>query len=412
MTTMTKTIETEKTEATVTIKEKQGDLMEHLAERALDRALEELDEIDEQEGVGVLGSEPTTRGRSTVDAAKLVTFKPLGANRVGCIVWWSAADIAADPVKLHRALLDAQHHAECPKCGSGAGHRCVDEVGAETDVPCSERSPDLASLVGDPVGPGTAMRRAVSRSQGGLGGKLRWYDCGVDDAGKLHIALAEQRPGLKPGDVLAAARWSLAVDVETGALDLPPTVVLLGDERRALRSLLERFKKERAFLTAQDVGDALVKLFLERLGGIRVKRGGAIYFVPAPGDGALDHVQSAFSVAGVGLHRLEVDKESGAQLAGSASESLEDEAASLLAKVNDAVKRLEVSKDDESGKGGPQIKTMLARLDDVDRLRKQARGYRAMLGALTDHVEKALSEAEKASRGVLDYLTGGIVAGQ
>lgn len=388
----------------------QPNLMTALAQTALDEALAALaDDAPTAQGPTTIGLAPAARGSTTAQRArKLVALAALDPARVGCIVWWSASEIQADPLVLRRAFLAAQRAADCPGCGSGAGRACVDATGAEHDEVCAARGVRLDDLVRDPVGHGTAMRRALARTQSSLADGLRWHDCG-EDANGLHVALGEQRAGLTPGDVLASARWSLALDTGTGALSLPPVAALLDDERRALRALLDRYVKERAFLTAQDVGHLLVTLLLDRLGGVRVKSGGAVYFVPAPGDATVDRIAAACEVAGVHLRRVEVGAGAAPQLADSASESLEDEALGIVEAARGAVERLRASKAAEDGKGRPQIKSTLARLDEVDALRKRAKGYANLLGALTDNVEQALREAEAATREVLSDLTGGIV---
>lgn len=363
-------------------------------------------------------------------AQKFVTPAPLKEGRVGCIVFWSARNIFVDDKAIRAALRKAEVSDLCPTCGAVPGSKCVmagapaedgTTVEIESETPCAARSPALADLVREPVGPTSAMRRALARCQSGLEDGLRWYDCGVASEGgdgvtggrdRFTVALAQQTDGEDAGAVLAKARWVVRVDAETGALTLPdhPETLPL-EERAALRSLLERYRKERAYLTAADISHALVELFLSRLGGFRVKAGGAVYFVPAPEDTVTDSIRWAFHQAGVYLKRMEVTTEAGAQLADAASESLEEEAQGLLEAAQEANKALlaAMAAPDGKAKGKPQFKSVLAKLDALDGIKRRAELYGRTLGALTANVDAAAREAEAAIRSCLSHLTGGIL---
>lgn len=400
------------------------------------------DEIEAE--IARLDSEDAAKQRAVAEAEEartqrlghrranaLVRPAPLKEGRVGCIVLWSARDIFVNDEVLRDELRRAEVARDCPTCEALAGFRCVradpDRPGdvIEADEPCAARSPALADLVREPVGPHTAMRRALARCQSGLDDGLRWYDCGclstgtgVDERSQLRVALATQtdEQGWErdadtnmAANVLATARWFVGVD-DDGAVHLPDDKLLgkLGD-RAALRSLLQRYRKEREYLTAPDVGQALVALFLSRLGGFRVKAGGAVYFVPAPADEVTDAIVEPFHKAGVYLRRIEVTTAAAAQFAESASESLEEEALHLLEDCRSAHAAVLAVMADPDKKGKPKLKATLDKLRKVDDIRRRATIYAQTLGAMTAEVERAAKEAESAISSVLSELTGGML---
>lgn len=366
---------------------------------------------------------PTREERIEAQRRMRAGLAPLAEPRVGCTVWWSAAEISVDPLVFRRALANVERQTACETCGAQPGKDCVAVEGIDEEWDGTSktitthvheaRCMPLVPLVRSPVGIVTAMRRAIARSQGALPDGLRWFDREDEDSGTLTIVLGSEVQGkdIVPGDALANARWSILVDVASGAVSTPSSEVLDQDERNALTALLLRYEKEREFLTAADINTILVKILLQHthLNGIRAKLGGSVYFVPAPKDEMIDRLADAFELAGVSLRRTEIVPGSAAQLGEEATASLEEDALKILTDAREAVARMNAALAGEKGKGKPKFESTLKRLDEVDALRKRAKAYSKMLGAITTNVEIALKEAEDASSSVLSALSGGIV---
>lgn len=291
----------------------------------------------------------------------------LPAERVGCVVWWSASDVRVDPVDL--ALVVEQH---CPEHG------------------------DLVKRPQEPYG---AMRRAMRRRQGAaMAAGWRWEEVAVGADG-LRVALAQSERDAAAGEYRASTRLTLLVEPSG-------TVVRSRDpqgqeEAGAVAALLDRYGVERGCLTQQDVRALLVEALLVRGRGVRIKDHGAVYFLPAPHDEAIDRLAPAVALAGVTLLRFPVQSGDGfsvAQLTGAARAGLAEEAAALRDEVQERLRLV-----DEEGKGA-RFEALSRRLEEVEALRAKARLYRELLSVTTAEVDAALVDAEAAVRTTMRAL--------
>jgi hypothetical protein len=279
----------------------------------------------------------------------------LPADRVGCIVWWSASVIQVNPDEL-RAALPAE----------------------------------IGKLVRQPVEVRSAMRRAMRRRQGAaMADGWRWEEVS-DDAAGLRVALAQSERDAAAQEFRARTRFTVLVEdngaVSTSRMPYP------GDETAAFAALVQRWQVERGFLTAEDVRDLLVRLLLKDGNGTRQKAGGAVYFVPAPSDEIVDRVSDAFALAGVRLIRFPVDASGGAQLRDGAQDGIHEE---IDAVAQEARERLRSVVEDSKT---ARFDTLAARLAQVEALRSKARLYEHILGCEMDAARAALTDTEAVVR--------------
>ena len=291
----------------------------------------------------------------------------LPAERVGCVVWWSATDIQADPGSVRDALA-----ADCPK---------------------------HADLVREPPSFASAMRRAIRRRQAAvmLEG-CRWEEVS-DDATGLRVALAQSERAEQV--FRASTRFTVLVDHQTGdiACSRPAEP---GPEREALQALVARYRIERGQLTAMDFRVMLVAILLRRSRGVRLKDGGAVYFVPAPDDLVIDQLQSACALANIDLLRFPVLSADGyavAQLAGPVQAGVAFEVAQLRSEVEAKLHAVTVQ-----GKGA-RFESVAARLEEAEALRSKARLFEHLIGADMRAVLSAVDDAERLVRETMDALS-------
>ena len=294
----------------------------------------------------------------------------LPTDRVGCVVWWSAADVRVDPLELKNAVI--QH------C-----HEHVD-------------------LVKQPQEPFGAMRRAMRRRQGAtMAEGWRWEEV-IEDGLAMLLALAQSERDAAAGEYRASTRLTLRVLASDGSV-LRSRDPRGREEAGAVAALLDRYALERGCLTQQDVRALMVEALLRRGQGVRIKEHGAVYFLPAPHDGVIDRLALAVALAGVTLLRFPVQTADGfsvAQLTGAAKAGLAEEAAALRDEVQERLRGVE-----EDGKAA-RFEALSRRLEDVEGLRAKARLYRQLLSVTTDEVEAALKEAEAAVRETMKALAG------
>lgn len=281
----------------------------------------------------------------------------LPADRVGCVVWWSADDVRVDAGELSASM--AQH---CP---------------AHVD------------LVRTPSTPRTAMRRAMARRQGAAMEKgWRWEEIS-DDADGLLIALAQGERDKALGEYRASTRLTVRVDDNGNVSCDPPST---GEEARAISSLVDRYQTERSVLTQADVRDLLAKVLLRRSKGTRQKSGGAIYFLPFDHDEVVDQLAAPMRMAGVIMKRFPImrtDSVTVGQLVEDARESLADEVATLRAEAEQRLARL------KAGDKKPRASVLVDRLQEAQELRQKVRLYQHLLSAPVDDIESALRAVER-----------------
>jgi len=291
----------------------------------------------------------------------------LPGDRVGCVVWWSASEVKVDPLELKNAVL--QH------C-----HEHVD-------------------LVKQPQEARGAMRRAMRRRQGAaMGVGWRWEEVSDTQAG-LVVALAESERDAAASEYRASTRLTLTVDDHGGVTRSRDAHG--HQEADAIAALLARYEVERGYLTHADVRALLVGALLARGRGVRIKEHGAIYFLPAPHDEAIDRLAPAVALAGVTLLRFPVQSGDGfsvAQLTGAAQAGLAEEAAALRDEVQERLRGVT-----EDGKAA-RFEALSRRLEETEALRAKARLYRELLSITTGEVDAALVEAEAAVRATMRAL--------
>lgn len=293
-------------------------------------------------------------------ATKAPTFASntsLPADRVGCVVWWSADDV---------------------RIGAGA-------LGASMVQHC----PQHADLVRVPSTPRTAMRRAMARRQGAAMEKgWRWEEIS-DDADGLLIALAQGERDKVLGEYRASTRLTVRVTDAGGVSYDPPST---GAESRAISSLVDRYQTERTVLTQADVRDLLAKVLLRRSKGTRQKSGGAIYFLPFDHDEVVDQLTTPMRLAGVVMKRFPImrtDSATVGQLVEDARESLADEVATLRAEAEERLAKL------KAGDKKPRASVLVDRLQEAQELRQKVRLYQHLLSAPVDDIESALRAVER-----------------
>lgn len=311
--------------------------------------------------------------------------RALPAARLGSVVFWSADEISVKPWPLYDAIV------------------AVDEARPTEDRPDGIDfdfvGPAFADLVPAPSPVGQAARRALSRRQQGLPDLCRWQDVGDAD-GHTVIALTSASANAKTQDWKANARWFVRFRHSDGVVVAPDD--LDDEEAAALDSLVDRYQKERANLTAQDIGRILVTAIIGRLRGFRVKAGGGVYFVPRPLDANVDRLAGAFALAGVYLRRCPVLGDDAAQFKGDAEDSLVEDATRILEEAKAASAKLQAATEK---KGRPRAEAVYRRLKDIEEIQARATAYGALLGALRVNVDDALKEAKAASSKTLDLLS-------
>jgi len=284
----------------------------------------------------------------------------LPSERVGCVLWWSASVIKVDPAELRSAM--------------------------------SRHCPEHVGLVRKPQESAGAMRRAMRRRQGAaMGEGWRWEEVPVETG--LLVALAQSERDAVALEYRASTRFTLALD-EHGAVtrSRDPQGP---EEVAALVSLMDRYELERGFLTQQDVRDLMVKVFLGASDGVRLKSGGAVYFLPVGKDEVIDRLAPAVALAGVTLMRFPVQSEDGfsvGQLNGAASSGLAEEAADLRKEAQEKLREVV-----EDGKRA-RYEALAGSLEKVTALRAKARLYKSLLSITTGEVDAALAETEAAVR--------------
>lgn len=290
----------------------------------------------------------------------------LPVERIGCVIWWSADDVRVDPVKLKRAMVNS--------------------------------APQHADLVRLPAAPRQAMRRAMARRQGAMMGDGWRWEVISDNVEGLRIALAESHRDAANHVYEASTRLDLLV-LDSGQIVESRAASVA--ELHAINALRARYDTERDFLTQQDLRDLMTKVLLKRSHAVRLKSGGAVYFVPSSKDDVIDAIAPAVKLAGIELMRFPVSSMDGhsiGQLAGPAQTSITDEAAELR---DAAKKKLEEVK---SGSKKARAKALADKLEDVEALRAKARLYKMMMSIATDDIETALRDAESAVRETMDAI--------
>lgn len=284
-------------------------------------------------------------------------------THAGSIVWWSASAIKVDPGELRASM---QRHA-----------------------------PEHVDLVRAPVEIPQALRRAMRRRQGAaMVEGWRWEEVS-DDAAGLRVALALSERDAAAKEFRASTLFTVLVDA-AGTWTMSRTPATL-EEQQALTALQERYMLERGHLTSDDIRTILIKVLLERSNGVRVKDGGAVYFVPAPHDEVVARLVEPISLAGVALISYEVTSATGVQLRGEAKAGLHEEIARLH---RDVAARLARVTD-----GRHANATALAeKLGEVETLRAKARLFKATLGMEIDGANAALAEAEALVKQTRDLL--------
>lgn len=296
--------------------------------------------------------------------------KGLPSNRVGSVVWWSASVIEADPVRLRDAFDFA--------------------------------APEFKELVRDPVRPHSALRRAVRRTQSGLPAGLRWEEIGVDGS-NLVVALVEQNREIKDRRFEAHQRWTVTVCDKTAAFTPSISPDAMPDVDAAeLGRLADRYRKERALLTHEDVRLIVTTIILSAKHGkgARIKDGGAIYFMPAPCDDIIDRVAPALEGAGVELRRVPIlaeDATTAQQIGEPVRKGLLEEAQELAA---DAAARLSRVAAGEKVRAS----TNRERLLEIEAIRAKGALYKRLLSIGLDDVHVALDLAEKALKDAVDEM--------
>lgn len=290
----------------------------------------------------------------------------LPINRLGVIAWWSASVVEADPAEL-RDSFDLE-------------------------------APQFAEHVRQPASPHAALRRARRRSQSGTADGYEWQEVGTSGS-HLVVALVREHRDAVERSYSAAHRWLVQVCDKTGTFELlsgdgrtPLDVTSLpAEEVTELERLRSRYRKERALLTYEDLHLILAKI-LAAAKSIRVKEGGAVYFVPREHDHILDAVKPCLAIAGINVRRVPVldgDAETVAAIAEPAKASLLEEAADLRAKIETW---------SEKACSGGRIKrtTATTALSEIAELRAKADVYRRLLSLGLGDVDAALAASEQA----------------
>ncbi len=299
------------------------------------------------------------------------------SDRVGSIVWWSADAIVVNAVDLWSAL------------------RASDDDSADD-------APRFADLVKEPATPAMAITRAASRRQSVLKTDgLRWHDLGTADDGSTVVALGREDKDANAGE------WSghrvLTVSVSARGVVSRPTNVSDEDDER-IDAMLARYEVERGNLTASDLGPIMTAALMDRLGGVRVKAGGGVYFVPRGKDESLGRLASALSLAGITLMSVPAGKEQSASLATFATVSLLDDVKRITAAATAAeAKATEAFVTGETRKV-PTMGAQIARLEEIRALRDRAETLRVLLGSLDIDMATAIDAATKATRATLELL--------
>lgn len=326
---------------------------------------------------------------------KMAAGMALPDERAGVVMWWSASAIEADPAMLRAAM--AKH------------------------------APRYVDLVRAPVGPHTAMRRALRRCASGMPEGYVWREVGVDKAAaiagngatanetELVIAYAHETTDIATRSYTARDEWTMSVNDTT---DKVTTSINLGtlapdDERVTQHArVMERYRKERLFLTQEDLRALMLRIFLEDARGSRLKSTGSIYFLPAapivmrdakkapvvvngktplrPADEIVDEMAPVLEQAGLSLWRVPIlkgDATTTSQIAGAVGDTLLDEIEAMAKEARD---RVEAAK-----RGEGKLSTLQARLEAAGELRTKARLYRDLLGLGIGDAEKALAAAEE-----------------
>ena len=315
-------------------------------------------------------------------------------SRCGSLVWWSAGAIGVRPWVLHDALMD------------------VDDA-REVDDLMRPIGPSYADLVSEPSTPTAAIHRAVSRCQTACPTGTRWHVLSGLDGSDIVVALGQEGGTATSAEWSGQTRWVLRVDSVTGNVTPPARGAfnpLPFGEHAALTTLTDRYAKERHELTAADINQRiLVVVILERLGGMRVRQGGSVYFVPRDLDAEVDRLAPAFALAGVSLRRSSVMSEEAGTYAADAHDSLMEQASKVHLDAVSAAARLDAAVAGGSGKRRPAHDVTLRRLDEVRAIRNRASALALLLGVMASDVDQALAEAEAATKRVLVDLTGGFV---
>jgi hypothetical protein len=329
-----------------------------------------------------LNAQRATRAALVVEASAT-----LPDDRIGSTVWWSASDIKVDPTALLFALMDAD------------------------DIRPSPTDPTFADLVTATATPPTAINRAVGRRQGALTRDgMRWHDLGTDKSGTTVVVLGVEHADADAQDWSAGKRLVVTVD-KHGSVTRPSSLVNgsdLDDEDEAIvDTLVERYMVERGQLTAPDVGKVATSILMDRLGGVRVKCGGGVYFIPRGPDEAIDRVAAALALAGVTLLRLPTGRSSGPVFAGFARDALLEDVARVTKAATDAEAKATAAFIDGNKKTAPTWEAQQRRLDEIHALKQRAELLETLLGSLHLDVKQAVAAAEKATDATLDMLPGG-----
>jgi hypothetical protein len=325
--------------------------------------------------------------RATRKALVIEAGATLPDDRIGSLVWWSASEIKVDASTLAFALMDADDARPLP-----------------TDK-------TFADLVPSPALPATAIRRAMGRRQHTLTAEgMRWHDVGNDDAGNTIVGLGVETANAKKRDWSADLR--LVVIVANDGTVTRPTSLVSGDDlddedEQAVEQLLARYDVERGQLTAPDVGKIATSILLDRLGGVRVKTGGGVYFVPRGPDEAVDRVTAALALAGVTLLRLPAGRDSAPAFVGFARDALLEDVKRVTEAAHDAEARATAAFIDGNTKSAPTWEAQQRRLDEIHALKQRAELLETLLGSLHLDVSRAVAAAEKATDATLDMLPGG-----
>ena len=286
----------------------------------------------------------------------------LAAARVGSVIWWSCpGGIKINALKLRRALdRFAPDFADAMKL---------------------ETSPPL-----------TAIRRAVRRRQSSRATRKRatfWRET-HETTDEIRIAFVREDLGAEAYRARGTFEITICKNTGAHALSRQPGE---DDEKQALDLLLERYRMEREFLTAEDVTAGVAKILTGNLGALRVKRGGSVYFLPKDRDEEIVGIARAFSFANCGLKIRweEVADRNAEQYAEETTLSLLDACADLSKRCEE---RLTAAKKfAEGGCKRPSKPSFQARIDEAEDIETEARLLKSLLGGATDEVEAALAGA-------------------
>lgn len=330
---------------------------------------------------------PAQRSEAVRELAAAVNAPPLPEDRIGCVVWWSAHDIRVRAHVLLAALQAVDDSRPLDNDGNAVG-------------------PIFADLVPAPVGVAVAARRAISTRQRGLPDGLRWYDVGTDGNGAVVIALGEESANAAGRAWEATTKWTVVFHLD-GRVETPDLAAIGVDDAAAIRALIARYETVRANLTATDVGAILVRVFVDRLLGARVKAGGGVYFVPKDNDVVVDMLAAAFARAGVSLRRLPAGRDMSETFAGDMNGSLADEIQQLADDAQRALDDAKRTADETNNRKRPRMASQTKRLADLEGVRARARAYRVLLGSLVSDVDGVVAAAEAATQETVALLKVG-----